>query len=210
MSSTAENQRVNFASIKNQFPYPDFLEVQLKSFQDFLQLDTPPEKRKKEGLYKVFAENFPIADTRNNFVLEFLDYYIDPPRYCIDECIARGLTYSVPLKAKLKLYCTDPDHEDFDTVTQVYILDPIPSYTESDPRCILGSDSVYDGQRYFRDQRRRACCRVSAAPFSGRILRTKHARKRNEVVLRTYYPVQGVMDRVRYGHQQCDVRLHRP
>ena len=97
MSSTAENQRINFASIKNQFPYPDFLEVQLKSFQDFLQLDTPPEKRKKEGLYKVFAENFPIADTRNNFVLEFLDYYIDPPRYSIDECISRGLTYSVPL-----------------------------------------------------------------------------------------------------------------
>ena len=122
MSSTAENQRVNFASIKNQFPYPDFLEVQLKSFHDFLQLDTPPEKRKKEGLYKVFAENFPIADTRNNFVLEFLDYYIDPPRYTIDECIARGLTYSVPLKAKLKLYCTDPDHEDFDTVIQdVYL-----------------------------------------------------------------------------------------
>ena len=194
MSSTAENQRVNFASIKNQFPYPDFLEVQLKSFQDFLQLDTPPEKRKKEGLYKVFAENFPIADTRNNFVLEFLDYYIDPPRYCIDECIARGLTYSVPLKAKLNCICTDPDHEDFDTVIQDVYLGPIP---------------VYDGQRYFRDQRRRACCRVSAAPFSGRILRTKHARKRNEVVLRTYYPVQ-VMDRVRYGHQQCDVRLHRP
>ena len=108
MSSTAENQRVNFASIKNQFPYPDFLEVQLKSFQDFLQLDTPPEKRKKEGLYKVFAENFPIADTRNNFVLEFLDYYIDPPRYCIDECIARGLTYSVPLKGESKTVLYGP------------------------------------------------------------------------------------------------------
>jgi DNA-directed RNA polymerase subunit beta len=126
MSSTAENQRVNFASIKNPLPYPDFLEVQLKSFQDFLQLDTPPEKRKKEGLYKVFAENFPIADTRNNFVLEFLDYYIDPPRYTIDECIARGLTYSVPLKAKLKLYCTDPEHEDFDTVVQDVYLGQFP------------------------------------------------------------------------------------
>ncbi len=101
MSSTAENQRVNFASIKNQFPYPDFLEVQLKSFQDFLQLDTPPEKRKKE-VSKVFAENFPIADTRNIFVLEFLDYYyIDPPRYTIDECIARGLTYSA-FKSEVK------------------------------------------------------------------------------------------------------------
>jgi DNA-directed RNA polymerase subunit beta len=130
MSSTAENQRVNFASIKNPLPYPDFLEVQLKSFQDFLQLDTPPEKRKKEGLYKVFAENFPIADTRNNFVLEFLDYYIDPPRYTIDECIARGLTYSVPLKAKLKLYCTDPDHEDFDTVIQDVYLGPTPADAE--------------------------------------------------------------------------------
>ena len=185
MSSTAENQRVNFASIKNQFPYPDFLEVQLKSFQDFLQLDTPPEKRKKEGLYKVFAENFPIADTRNNFVLEFLDYYIDPPRYCIDECIARGLTYSVPLKAKLKLYCTDPDHEDFDTVIQDVYLGPIPYMTDRGTFVINGAERVV-------------------------VLRTKHARKRNEVVLRTYYPVQGVMDRVRYGHQQCDVRLHRP
>ena len=94
MSSNTVNQRVNFASTKNPLEYPDFLEVQLKSFQDFLQLDTPPEKRKKEGLYKVFAENFPIADTRNNFVLEFLDYYIDPPRYTIDDCIERGLTYS--------------------------------------------------------------------------------------------------------------------
>ena len=99
------NNRVNFASVKNPLPYPDFLDVQLKSFRDFLQLDTPPEKRKNDGLYKVFAENFPIADTRNNFVLEFLDYYIDAPRYSIEECLERGLTYSVPLKAKLKLYC---------------------------------------------------------------------------------------------------------
>ena len=103
MSSNTENKRVNFASIKNPMKYPDFLEVQLKSFQDFLQLDTPPEKRKNDGLYKVFAENFPIADTRNNFVLEFLDYYIDPPHYTIDDCLERGLTYSVPLKAKLKV-----------------------------------------------------------------------------------------------------------
>ena len=96
MSSNTVNQRVNFASTKNPLEYPDFLEVQLKSFKDFLQLDTPPEKRKNEGLYKVFAENIPIADTRNNFVLELLDYYIDPPRYTIDECIELGLTYSVP------------------------------------------------------------------------------------------------------------------
>ena len=146
MSSVAENQRVNFASIKNPFPYPDFLEVQLKSFRDFLQLDTPPEKRKKEGLYKVFAENFPIADTRNNFVLEFLDYYIDPPRYTIDECISRGLTYSVPLKAKLKLYCTDPDHEDFDTVIQDVYLGPIPYMTERGTFVINGAERVVVSQ----------------------------------------------------------------
>ena len=129
MSSNTENQRINFASIKNPMQYPDFLEVQLKSFQDFLQLDTPPELRKNDGLFKVFAENFPIADTRNNFVLEFLDYYIDPPHYTIEECLERGLTYSVPLKAKLKLYCTDPDHEDFDTVIQDVYLGPIPYMT---------------------------------------------------------------------------------
>ncbi|MDR0427843.1 MAG: DNA-directed RNA polymerase subunit beta [Dysgonamonadaceae bacterium] len=140
------NQRINFASIKNPFEYPDFLEVQLKSFQDFLQLDTPPEKRKNEGLYKVFAENFPIADTRNNFVLEFLDYFIDPPRYTIDECIERGLTYSVPLKAKLKLYCTDPDHEDFDTVIQDVYLGPIPYMTEKGTFVINGAERVVVSQ----------------------------------------------------------------
>ena len=146
MSSPAETQRINFATIKNFLPYPDFLEVQLKSFQDFLQLDTPPEKRKKEGLYKVFAENFPITDTRNNFVLEFLDYYIDPPRYTIDECVARGLTYSVPLKAKLKLYCTDPEHEDFSTVIQDVYLGPIPYMTEKGTFVINGSERVVVSQ----------------------------------------------------------------
>ncbi|MDR1408452.1 MAG: DNA-directed RNA polymerase subunit beta [Tannerella sp.] len=146
MSSTTETKRINFASIKNSLPYPDFLEVQLKSFQDFLQLDTPPEKRKKEGLYKVFAENFPIADTRNNFVLEFLDYYIDPPRYTIEECIARGLTYSVPLKAKLKLYCTDPEHEDFSTVIQDVYLGPIPYMTERGTFVINGAERVVVSQ----------------------------------------------------------------
>ncbi|MDL2243476.1 DNA-directed RNA polymerase subunit beta [Bacteroidales bacterium OttesenSCG-928-J19] len=140
------NQRINFASIKNPYQFPDFLEVQLKSFQDFLQLDTPPENRKKEGLFKVFAENFPIADTRNNFVLEFLDYYIDPPRYSIDECIERGLTYSVPLKAKLKLYCTDPDHEDFDTVIQDVYLGPIPYMTEKGTFVINGAERVVVSQ----------------------------------------------------------------
>ncbi len=147
MSATNNNTpRINFATIKNPFQYPDFLEVQLKSFQDFLQLDTPPEKRKNEGLYKVFAENFPIADTRNNFVLEFLDYYIDPPRYSIEECIERGLTYSVPLKAKLKLYCTDPDHEDFDTVIQDVYLGPIPYMTERGTFVINGAERVVVSQ----------------------------------------------------------------
>ena len=127
-------------------PYPDFLEVQLKSFKDFLQLDTPPELRKNDGLYKVFAENFPIQDTRNNFVLEFLDYYIDPPRYSIEECLERGLTYSVPLKAKLKLYCTDPDHEDFDMVIQDVFLGPIPYMTENGTFIINGAERVVVSQ----------------------------------------------------------------
>ncbi|MBR5844372.1 MAG: DNA-directed RNA polymerase subunit beta [Bacteroidaceae bacterium] len=146
MSSTTRKARVNFASIKNPLPYPDFLEVQLKSFKDFLQLDTPQERRKNEGLYKVFSENFPIADTRNNFVLEFLDYYIDPPRYTIDECLERGLTYSVPLKAKLKLYCTDPDHEDFAPVIQDVYLGPIPYMTEKATFVINGAERVVVSQ----------------------------------------------------------------
>ena len=127
-------------------PYPDFLDVQIKSFKDFLQLDTPSELRKNDGLYKVFAENFPIADTRNNFVLEFIDYYIDEPRYTTTECLERGLTYSVPLKAKLKLYCTDPDHEDFDTVVQDVFLGPIPYMTENGTFIINGAERVVVSQ----------------------------------------------------------------
>ena len=146
MSSSNKDQRINFASIKNQFDYPDFLEVQLKSFHDFFQMDTSPEKRKTEGLYKVFMENFPIADTRNNFILEFLDYYVDPPRYSIEECIERGLTYSIPLKAKLKLYCTDPDHEDFDTVIQDVYLGPIPYMTPKGTFVINGAERVIVSQ----------------------------------------------------------------
>ncbi len=144
--STTDKPRVHFATVKNPLPYPDFLEVQLKSFKDFLQLDTPPEKRNNEGLYKVFAENFPIADTRNNFVLEFLDYYIDPPRYSIEECLERGQTYSVPLKAKLKLYCTDPDHEDFATVVQDVYLGPIPYMTDKGTFVINGAERVVVSQ----------------------------------------------------------------
>ena len=143
---STDKPRVNFASIKNPLPFPDFLEVQLKSFKDFLQLDVPPEQRKNQGLYKVFEENFPIADTRNNYVLEFLDYYIDPPRYTIEECLERGLTYSVPLKAKLKLYCTDPDHEDFDTTIQDVYLGPIPYMTEQGTFVINGAERVVVSQ----------------------------------------------------------------
>ena len=144
--SKVQNERINFASVHNPMPYPDFLDVQLKSFRDFLQLDTPAEQRRKDGLYKVFAENFPIADTRNNFVLEFLDYYIDAPRYTIEECLERGLTYSVPLKAKLKLYCTDPDHEDFDTVVQDVFLGPIPYMTDNGTFIINGAERVVVSQ----------------------------------------------------------------
>ena len=126
--------------------YPDFLEVQLKSFQDFFQLDTTAENRKNEGLYKVFMENFPITDTRNNFVLEFIDYYVDPPRYSQEECLERGLTYSVPLKAKLKLYCTDPEHEDFDTVIQDVYFGTIPYMTERGTFIINGAERVIVSQ----------------------------------------------------------------
>src|SRR5512138_2009417 len=144
--SSKNTERISFASRKDQLEYPDFLEVQLKSFCEFFQLGTTPENRKREGLYKVFTENFPITDTRNNFVLEFLDYYIDPPRYTIEECIERGLTFSVPLKAKLKLYCTDPEHEDFDTVIQDVYLGTIPYMTERGLFVINGAERVVVSQ----------------------------------------------------------------
>ncbi|MFM7661364.1 MAG: DNA-directed RNA polymerase subunit beta, partial [Bacteroidota bacterium] len=139
-------ERISFASSKNQYNYPDFLEIQLKSFKEFFQLETTPENRESEGLFKVFAENFPITDTRNQFVLEFLDYFIDPPRYTIDECIERGLTYSVPLKAKLKLYCTDPEHEDFETIVQDVYLGTIPYMTPKGSFVINGAERVIVSQ----------------------------------------------------------------
>ncbi len=142
----SNNKRISFASIRNKFLYPDFLEVQLKSFEDFFQLESTQENRTDEGLFKVFNENFPITDTRNNFVLEFLDYFVDPPRYSLDECIERGLTYSVPLKAKLKLYCTDPDHEDFDTVIQDVYLGTIPYMTPRGTFVINGAERVIVSQ----------------------------------------------------------------
>ena len=146
MSSTAVNQRISFASTKNTYDYPDFLEVQIKSFKEFFQLGTSREGRANENLFQVFQENFPITDTRNNFVLEFLDYQVDPPRYTIDECLERGLTYSVPVKAKLKLYCTDPEHEDFDTVVQYVYLGTVPYMTERGTFVINGAERVVVSQ----------------------------------------------------------------
>ena len=146
MSVQAKKERINFSSTQTRFDYPDFLEVQVKSFKDFFQLKTTPDKRKGEGLYRVFEENFPISDTRNNFVLEFIDYQVDPPRYSIDECIERGLTFSVPLKAKLKLYCTDPEHEDFDTVVQDVYLGTVPYMTNRGTFIINGAERVIVSQ----------------------------------------------------------------
>jgi len=143
---TKQTERVNFASAKNIPNYPDFLDIQIKSFQDFFQLETKSDERGNEGLYNTFMENFPITDTRNQFVLEFLDYFIDPPRYSIQECIERGLTYSVPLKARLKLYCTDPEHEDFETIVQDVYLGTIPYMTPSGTFVINGAERVVVSQ----------------------------------------------------------------
>ena len=140
------SKRQSFASVGSITDYPDFLEIQLQSFREFFQLETNPEDRDEEGLFKVFSENFPITDTRNNFVLEFLDYFIDPPRYTIEECIQRGLTHSVPLKAKLKLYCTDPEHEDFETIVQDVYLGTIPYMTPKGSFVINGAERVIVSQ----------------------------------------------------------------
>ncbi len=144
--STMLTKRLNFSSVQNKPDYPDFLDIQIKSFQDFFQLETKSEERGQEGLYKTFLENFPITDTRNQFVLEFLDYFVDPPRYSIQECIERGLTYSVPLKARLKLYCTDPEHEDFETIVQDVYLGTIPYMTPSGTFCINGAERIVVSQ----------------------------------------------------------------
>lgn len=146
MAQATENKRISFAKAKHSVEFPDFLDIQLQSFQDFFQLETTPENRTNEGLFAVFAENFPISDSRNQFVLEFLDYFVDPPRYSIDECIERGLTYSVPLKAKLKLYCTDPEHEDFETIVQDVYLGTIPYMTPKGTFVINGAERVVVSQ----------------------------------------------------------------
>ena len=144
--SSKRAERVNFSSLKNSMNYPDFLDIQIKSFQDFFQLETKSEERENEGLYNTFMDNFPISDTRNQFVLEFIDYFVDPPRYNLQECIERGLTYSVPLKARLKLYCTDPEHEDFETIVQDVYLGTIPYMTPSGTFCINGAERVVVSQ----------------------------------------------------------------
>ncbi|MDT8415506.1 MAG: DNA-directed RNA polymerase subunit beta [Flavobacteriaceae bacterium] len=141
-----QSERINFSSLKNKVDYPDFLDIQVKSFQDFFQLETKSDQRENEGLFKTFMENFPITDTRNQFVLEFLDYFVDPPRYSIQECIERGLTHSVPLKARLKLYCTDPEHEDFETIVQDVFLGTIPYMTPSGTFVINGAERVVVSQ----------------------------------------------------------------
>ena len=143
---TAEDRRHNFGKIRLSAQYPDLLEIQLKSFQEFFQLETTPENRSNEGLYNVFQENFPITDARNIFVLEFLDYFIEPPRYTIEECMQRGLTYSVPLKAKLRLSCNDEEHIDFKTIVQDVFLGNIPYMTESGTFIINGAERIIVSQ----------------------------------------------------------------
>ncbi len=144
--ATNTTERISFASIKKPFEYPDFLDIQLQSFRDFFQLETNPDNRKNEGLYKVFSENFPITDARGNFTLEFLDYYIDAPVYSIPECIERGVSYCVPLKAKLKLSCNDEEHEDFETVVQDVYLGKIPYMTPRGTFVINGAERVVVSQ----------------------------------------------------------------
>lgn len=169
-------ERVNFASIRNAFDYPDFLDIQIKSFKDFFQLDTKPSDRADEGLYKTFSENFPITDSRNQFVLEFIDYFVDPPRYNEEECIERGLTFSVPLKARLKLYCTDPEHEDFETIVQDVYLGTIPYMTPRGTFIVNGAEriivsqlhrspGVFFGQSYHANGTKLYSARI--IPFKG-------------------------------------------
>ncbi|MBL7830707.1 MAG: DNA-directed RNA polymerase subunit beta, partial [Saprospiraceae bacterium] len=142
----AESKRVNFGKIKYPLTPPDLLDIQLKSFQEFFQLETTPENRTNEGLFKVFQENFPITDARSIFVLEFQDYFVDPPRYSIEECIERGLTYSVPLKAKLRLSCNDEEHVDFQTIVQDVFLGNIPYMTPKGTFVINGAERVIVSQ----------------------------------------------------------------
>ncbi len=170
------NNRIHFGSFSGADNYPDFLDIQIKSFQDFFQLDTDSDNRNQEGLFKVFNENFPITDTRNQFVLEFLDYFLDQPRYTVEECVTMGLTYNVPLKARLKLYCTDPEHEDFEEIVQDVYLGNIPYMTPNGNFVINGaqrvcvsqlhrSPGVFFGQSYHANGTKLYSARV--IPFKG-------------------------------------------
>ncbi len=158
MSSTKVQNRISFGKTKHLAETPDLLDIQLESFRDFFQLETTPDKRNNEGLFKVFKENFPITDTRNIFMLEFLDYFIDPPRYTIEECMERGLTYAVPLKAKLRLSCNDEEHVDFQTIVQ---------------DVFLGKHSLHDAPRYICNKWRRTRGCFPVAPFTGCIFRSE-------------------------------------
>ncbi len=193
MSSYNSNNRISFASIKNQLQYPDFLEVQLKSFRTFFNWVRRLRNRKNEGLYTVFKENFPITDTRNNFVLEFLDYFIDPPRYTIEECLGQGLTYGAPLKAKQKLYCTDPEHEDFDTVIEDVYLGNVPYMTPKGT---------------FRDQWSRAWSFLSCTGLRC-FFRAEYSCEWYRFIPPELFRSR-FLDRVCYGHQQRDVCVYRP
>ncbi len=180
-ANITQEGRITFASINSTIDYPDFLEVQIKSFQDFFQLETLAENRTNEGLYKVFAENFPITDARNNFVLEFLDYFVDPPRYTIEECIERGLTYAVPLKAKLRLSCNDEEHEDFETIVQDVYLGTIPYMTPKGTFVINGAERVIVSQLHR-----------SPGVFFGQTV------QRIKIVFGPYHSFQRFLDRIRY------------
>ena len=195
MSTAKTQQRISFSTVKNRVPYPDLLEVQLKSFRDFFQMDTTAENRKSEGLYKVFQENFPITDTRNNFVLEFIDYYIDPPRYSIEECLERGLDVQRPSEGEAQALLHGRRARRF---------------RRRRSGRVLRYDSLYDRTRYVRHQWCGACHRIPVASFAGSVLRPEHAHQRHETLFGAYHPLQGFVDRVRYGHQQRDVCLHRP
>ena len=173
---TAPQERINFSSTAIKTAFPDFLDIQLKSFMDFFQIETKPSERSEEGLYRVFAENFPISDSRNNFVLEFLDYFVDPPRYSERECIERGLTFCVPLKARLKLYCTDPEHEDFETIVQDVYLGTIPYMSPRGTFIVNGAEriivsqlhrspGVFFGQSYHANGTKLYSARI--IPFKG-------------------------------------------
>src|SRR6056300_854605 len=173
---TAPKERINFSSTAIKTDFPDFLDIQLKSFMDFFQIETKPSERSAEGLHRVFAENFPISDSRNNFVLEFLDYFVDPPRYSERECIERGLTFCVPLKARLKLYCTDPEHEDFETIVQDVYLGTIPYMSPRGTFIVNGAEriivsqlhrspGVFFGQSYHANGTK--LCSARIIPFKG-------------------------------------------